>query len=87
MTDQHAVLLTARADLDLRTCPAARPEMLDAATGRDDPLVLDLTSVFVGTALVRDLVTLTERALAALPLARRPRRDQARLPAPGQPRR
>jgi anti-anti-sigma regulatory factor len=61
-TGQWGVLLRARVDLDLATRTAARAEMLDTVSGPGDALVLDLGRTFVGAALVRDLVALSEHA-------------------------
>jgi hypothetical protein len=59
---QHAVLLSARRDLDLATADAARSEMLDACAGGGAAVLVDVTGVFVGVVLIRCLVDLAERA-------------------------
>jgi hypothetical protein len=59
--EQHAVLLSARGDLDLATLEAARAEMLAACAGPGSALLLDVTGVFVGVVLVRCLAELAER--------------------------
>ncbi|MCO1654615.1 STAS domain-containing protein [Pseudonocardia humida] len=58
---RHAVLLTARVDIDLSTRAAARDQLLDVASGPAEAVLMDLTGVFVGAVAVRDLVELAER--------------------------
>jgi hypothetical protein len=59
--EQHAVLLSARGDLDLATVDAARAEMLAACAAPGAALLLDVTGVFVGVVLVRCLAELADR--------------------------
>jgi hypothetical protein len=59
--EQHAVLLSARGDLDLATVDAARAEMLAACAGPGSALLLDVTGVFVGVVLARCLAELARR--------------------------
>jgi hypothetical protein len=60
--EQHAVLLSAREDLDLATVTAARAELLAACAAPGAALLLDVTGVFVGVVLVRCLAELVERS-------------------------
>jgi hypothetical protein len=62
---QRAVLLTARRDLDLATAAAARSELFDACAGAGAAVLVDVTGVFVGAALVRGVVQLAEWASRA----------------------
>jgi hypothetical protein len=59
--EQHAVLLSARGDLDLATVDTARAEMLAACAGPGSALLLDVSGVFVGVVLVRCLAELARR--------------------------
>jgi hypothetical protein len=73
---QHAVLLSARQDLDLATIGTARAELVEACAGAGAAVLLDVTGVFVGVVLVRCLVELAERTSHA-------RKSVAVIGAPG----
>lgn len=51
----HALVLTARADLDLATEARARRQLRGVVRGGAAAVVLDLTGVFVGVAVLRCL--------------------------------
>jgi hypothetical protein len=58
---RRAVVLTARADLDMASEAAARAQIAEETVGAADAVLFDLTLVFVGAAAIRCVGDAAER--------------------------
>jgi hypothetical protein len=64
--DQWALLLTARADLDLSTAAPARTEVRQACAGPVDAVLLDVTQAYVGVVVIHCMVEIARRVRGPL---------------------
>jgi hypothetical protein len=64
--DQRALLLTARADLDLTTAEMARAELRRAFRDPVDAALLDVTGAYVGVVAIHCIVEISRRVAGPL---------------------